>query len=211
MDKIFAFFISSIIPILLLFFIIKDGKNKRLLAFFMWGIVSYILALPVNEFFFSLTGLGVHDLSISTGPMVEEFFKMLPLFYIFIFYTSFRQEIVSLGMASGIGFAIQENIQYILVSPETGRSLVVYITLRSLSTCLMHGLATAMVAYGIFLMSRSGKRVHQVFFGFFALAVIFHALFNLLVNSPYYPIGAILPILVYLAVNVFILPEKESV
>ena len=210
MDIIYSLFIATALPIALLSLVVKQEKARRLLLFFLWGIISYVLSLQANRLIFSYIGLGAQHLSISTGPIVEELLKMLPLLIVFLFYFNLKEELIGLGMASGIGFAIQENFQYILSSSQEGLQLIYFVVLRSLSTCLMHGLATAMIGYGIFIMSRAQKRIQPVLFAFFSMAVIFHALFNLLIGSSYHILGTMLPAIIYLLVSLFMQKDAKK-
>lgn len=98
-------------------------------------------------------------------------------------------------MASGIGFAIQENYLYLLHVNDT----YIYIITRSVTTCLMHGMTTATIGYGISFINNMNKRYYIAMqFGLFTFAVIFHALYNLYINSSLKLVGLIMPIILYI-------------
>ncbi|HOV68752.1 MAG TPA: PrsW family glutamic-type intramembrane protease [Clostridia bacterium] len=102
-------------------------------------------------------------------------------------------------MASGIGFSIQENCLYLFDNYRSGVSPVMFIILRSVTTCLMHGMLVAIIGYGIQIVRRVRTLILPVLFGLFALAVTLYALYNLCINSNVRFVGMLMPILLYLA------------
>jgi RsiW-degrading membrane proteinase PrsW (M82 family) len=102
------------------------------------------------------------------------------------------------ALASGIGFSIIEN--WILFSPETMGFFALLI--RSFSTSLMHGCTCGVIGYGVILIKDvNRKAVPALLLGFFMVAVIIHAFYNL--NALYFGVAGILadlvlPILLFL-------------
>jgi RsiW-degrading membrane proteinase PrsW (M82 family) len=117
-------------------------------------------------------------LYVVLAPFVEEILKSL-----FLFYVSRRSEFTYFvdgavyGFASGIGFSIVENFQYIMQNPWQG---ILIAFGRSLSVCLMHGTASALVgaAIGRFrFQKRSGRGLALL--GGWGAAITLHAFFNI--------------------------------
>ena len=101
-------------------------------------------------------------------------------------------------MASGVGFSIQENYLY-LYENFGGGAQPLYIIIRSLTTCVMHGLTVAMLGYGIQTVKQNRVLTYPALFGLFSLAVTIHALFNLYIDSPLKLLGMLFPALLFLA------------
>ena len=97
------------------------------------------------------------------------------------------------GAAAGLGFAATENLFY--ESSALARyGLMVYILLviiRSISSALLHGSATAISGYGVSRKILYGRS----FILFFLLAVLMHASFNFLASFSIVFEGASLPLL----------------
>jgi len=169
------------------------------MLFFCLGLVAFMASYRVNVAF-ALIVKSEGDLLLNVAPVVEEFFKMVPLLYFLLLPRRSRQmeRVVSLGMATGIGFSILENSLYLTTaSSAMTRVFVGYMFLRSVSTSVMHGATTATVGYGIAALRRSGSLMLPPLFGLFALAVTCHSLFNLYINSHLKIIGMFFPLLAY--------------
>lgn len=175
------------------------------MSFFAWGLVAFILSFYTNNFISHAAAVSLQQLSVSWAPIVEEFFKALPLLY-FLIYKKVDYHLLYFAMASGIGFAIQENYLY-LVSVDNS---LIYIIIRSVTTCLMHGITTATIGLGITLINKNLKSYYvAILFGLFTFAVIFHALYNLYINSGFKLMGLIMPPVLYLIGYMF-LSEKQA-
>ena len=100
-------------------------------------------------------------------------------------------------MALGIGFAIFENIYLLVWSLEYVN--IVWSLIRGFSTGLMHGMTTTAVS---FIMRFINKR--KLFFtgmlGLLCIAITYHGIYNLLVESKYNYLGLIIPISTYILI-----------
>ncbi|MDD1701913.1 MAG: PrsW family intramembrane metalloprotease [Methanoregula sp.] len=168
--------ISYLIPFLFLGIFI--GRiQKKFILFILWGILAAIPVYLIEPFLFSAVQdsipLSLAPLTIS--PIVEEFFKALPLIILALVagHQSDR-DIFLYAMASGIGFAVI----------ETGLTLppsFALVLTHSFSTALMHGCTCGIIGYGIVLIGNSSRRIlPTLLFGFYTLAVTVHALYNTL-------------------------------
>lgn len=188
-----SFFWGSIIPLVLMIILLKK-ESRTIMVFFAWGLVAFIISYYTNSFICRTAGMPMEQLSVSWAPIVEEFFKALPLLY-FLIKKESSYPIFYFAMASGIGFAIQENYLYLI---DVNDSLI-YIVTRSVTTCLMHGMATATIGFGISFMLKALERYYiAILFGLFTFAVIFHALYNLYINSSFRLIGLIMAPVLYM-------------
>jgi RsiW-degrading membrane proteinase PrsW (M82 family) len=171
-----VFYAAYFLPFL--FLMVFIGRiDTRFILFVVWG---FIAAVPVYflepvVFHAAQTEIPTVLLSITISPVVEEFFKALPLI-ILAMYGSRQQDrdIFLYAMASGIGFSII----------ETGllptQDLVVILT-HSFSTALMHGCTCGIIGYGIVIAGHFDRRAFpSLILGFFTLAVTIHAIYNTL-------------------------------
>ena len=93
-----------------LFLAVFIGRiNTRFVLFILWGFIAAVPAYFLEQFLFSAAQNEIPGMlaSLTISPVVEEFFKALPL--IIIALAARRQQdrdIFLYAMASGIGFAI---------------------------------------------------------------------------------------------------------
>jgi RsiW-degrading membrane proteinase PrsW (M82 family) len=190
-------FLGTFIPILFLTIAIK-GEHKNLLLFFMWGMIAFLLSYLINTQLNNVLKMSVISLETSAAPIVEEFLKAVPL-TVFLFVKKGKvYPIVVLAMVSGIGFSIQENYMYLFDMKNHDVSAVVAMVIRSITTCLMHGMSTAIVGYGISFLRNYKAMVIPFTFSMYSIAVIVHSIFNLFVGSKFHVIGLVIPIILYI-------------
>jgi RsiW-degrading membrane proteinase PrsW (M82 family) len=164
---------------------------------FLWGaVIAVIVAVVLSLLFLYLLSevapietflgeQGFTDPSLILGaiiiaPFVEEFAKALGVLRV-------RRSIVQVedglvyGASAGLGFAATENLLYgfaaLAASGSLGTSLLV-IGIRSISSALLHGTATAATGYGI------AKKAlwNESAIPWYLLAVLMHAAFNTLAS-----------------------------
>lgn len=126
------------------------------MLFYSWGLVAFIISFALNGWLASHFRLTFEQLTVTWAPLIEELFKSLPLLYFLFKSRTTHYSIIYFAMASGIGFSIQENFIYLINLLGTDGSLPFYMIIRSLTTRLMHGMATAILGYGTAL-----DRIHQ--------------------------------------------------
>lgn len=193
-----AVFWGTMIPLIFLIILLK-GENRLMMLFFAWGMVAFAVSLAVNDLLLVRGGLTPEGMSVTWAPLIEEFFKALPLLYFLLRKQKTAFALFSFALAAGIGFSIQENYTYLLSQAAVASSLTFYVILRSITTCLMHGMATGILGFGLTLIKEFRVLVLPLLFGLFSLAVILHALFNLLIaSSSVRLIGMLLPLMLYM-------------
>jgi RsiW-degrading membrane proteinase PrsW (M82 family) len=192
-----AFFLAYLLPIGFLA-VFVGNLGKKFLLYLVWGCIA---AVPVFFLMPVLTGWFPEIVSpaVTLSPVLEEFFKALPLAIpVVLGSRSSNRDMLVYAMASGIGFSIIEN--WMLFAPENYGFIALVI--RSFSTSLMHGCTCGIVGYGIVLISDvNRKAVPALLLGFFMIAVIIHAFFNL--NALFFGVAGVLidlvlPILLFL-------------
>ena len=120
--------------------------------------------------------------------------KLMPLLFFLILFEPEDRTLTMLAVAIGAGFATFENCCYILTS---GSESLTYILIRGLAAGVMH--IVSVLALSVWLIAAKRLRVFSfpAMVGGLALAMIFHALYNLLVSEPGVSalIGYLLPLL----------------
>ncbi len=181
LEALIAIVIGLTIPKLFVILFLK--KHQRIMMYYMfWGFFSAILVYYIYDFLSSLSiNMSLQEVTIT--PLLEEFVKAFPLIALFII-TGKRSEkyILPYAMACGIGFSVLGNYLFTMYGDVANMDMVMYAILRAGGTSLMQGCCTAIIGYGIFLIKDMDKKaLPALLLGLYAVSVIIHALYNLLV------------------------------
>ena len=205
---IYLMFICIGAPLLLMLFLLEK-QSRVTVGYMILGIVMCLFAGEVNALLMQLLRLNLQYAAVSLTPITEEIIKALPvLFYAFVISEKWAR-LLSLSMALGIGFAIMENVYVVTQNIESADVLLALI--RGFATGLMHGICTATVGYGISFVRKCKKLFYTGTFGLLLVAVIYHGIFNTLVQSPYQAVGFFMPIVTYIPVVVYIIKKKIKI
>lgn len=192
---VYIIYLCFAVPLMLMIPLLQR-QSRWLIGFMLLGATIAVSASEINSMIqlsFHLTSL---QISLQAAPVTEEIMKALPVLMYAVLVSDDRKKVLPLSMALGIGFAILENT-YILIS-NLQSVTIVWAMIRGLSTSLTHGMCTFLVGCGIIFVRKQKKLFYSGTFGLLALAITFHASFNLLVNSKWDIWGMLLPIVVYL-------------
>ena len=204
-DMIYILFISIFVPIMLMANLIE--KRARLpLVFVLVGIFISLFAAEVNSILRSLLPLSHYELTIIVTPMTEEILKALPILFYALVISDKAETLFTASMATGIGFAVLENIYY-LFHVETWSILDA--TFRAFGTGLRHGMCTLLVGAGITFVKKKRKLFWVGTFALLSTAIIYHGIYNMLVQSHYAMIGQLLPISTYIPFLIWRLKKKH--
>ena len=162
---------------------------------FLWGgvggttlgcVLSIGMSLPMEAL---LVPAQYAELVLATvtAPIAEELTKgLIFVFLIFTPYLDNETDGLIYGAASGLGFAVVENMFYFLATAASGDPEVFYATVvvRTLFTSLVHAISTALLGYAIgYVRHRELLPVLWVWpIVGFCLAVVNHAMWNLLAH-----------------------------
>jgi CRP-like cAMP-binding protein/RsiW-degrading membrane proteinase PrsW (M82 family) len=186
MSDIAAYLIAILAPLLAIYLVVLldlfgTGKGSTIIICAAWGAFGAVAgAYLVNRL--SITAIGFTNTSNFTAPIIEELLKALILLY-FVQRPRFRYFVdgAVYGFAVGMGFAITENLFYILVNQD--QEVLALIAKRVLSSSLMHGFASAILGISLGLMRRSnGQQRWALLGGGLLAAILIHMLYNNLVN-----------------------------
>jgi len=192
-------FIAIAIPMLFIVFMLENKSSRQIILFFCWGLFAGLLAFNLNNLL-GTTSEQAERMTVSIAPMIEEVCKGLPLLLIVIRnkYPHLTKQIVFCGLASGIGFSVQESMYYFTVSSREIIDVLMLIV-RVLTTSLMHGMVTAAFGIGLMLLHKQRSMLIPVIFGLFALCASVHSLFNLLMHTWMAWLSMLMPIVLFFA------------
>ena len=207
MDNIiYILFISISIPILMMILLIE--KKARLpVVFVLVGIFVSVFASEVNGLLAQLIPIGMYRVTIAITPVTEEVIKALPILYYAIVISDKREQLFTASMATGIGFAVLENAYYLLNYPNFSMLSAI---IRAFGSGLMHGMCTLLVGMGISFVKKKKKMFAVGTFGFLSTSIVYHGIYNILIQSKYSLIGALLPIVTYIPFIVWRFKNKDG-
>lgn len=204
-----AVFIGTIIPLLFMWGLLRH--SRPLFGCFCWGAVSFLIVYLVSPSLYRHLGLedAFRFTAVATGPFLEELLKPLPVVLLALFgVRSLVPFLYILGLACGMGFAIEENLVYLIRFSDGGEDSRMLMILRSFSTCLMHGVATGLTGYALTLAKRRGGSAWIWYpVGGLLLASGYHAGFNWLMLEGHLVAGLIGAFLLFVG---FLCYMKES-
>lgn len=198
MDNIiYLLFVSLSVPLLLMVMLVE--RRARLpLIFFLVGMFVSVFISEVNGLLFRLTDMDMLDFTLRVTPVTEEIIKALPILFYAVTVSDKKETLFTISMATGVGFAVLENA-YVLLGNADNLSLLTAI-IRGFGTGLMHGICSLLVGYGISFVKKRRKLFAPGTFALLSLAVTYHAIFNMLIQSQLKLVGALIPILTYLPI-----------
>ena len=195
MDNImYMLFVSVSIPMLLMIFLVE--KKARLpVAFMLVGIIVSLFASEVNGLLAQVLSMDLYRITVIVTPVSEELLKALPILYYAMVITDKREHLFTASMALGIGFAVLENAYFLLNYSDFNMLSAV---IRALGAGLMHGMCTLLVGVGISFVKKKRKLFAVGTFGLLSTAIVYHGVYNILIQSQFSIVGALLPIATYI-------------
>ena len=207
MDNIiYILFVSISIPILMMTLLIEK-KSRLPVLFMLVGIFVSVFASEVNGLLAELIDIGMYNVTIVVTPITEEVIKALPILYFAIVISDKREQLFTASMATGIGFAVLENAYYLLNYPNFSMLSAV---IRAFGSGLMHGMCTLLVGMGISYVKKKKKMFAVGTFGFLSTSIVYHGIYNILIQSKYSLIGALLPIITYIPFIIWRIRNRED-
>lgn len=193
-NVIYNVFLFIVIPLLMTLFF-ADKKSKLIFGFLIIGISVCLLASETNSAIFSYINKDFFYYSTTISPMVEELLKSVPLIFtlFFIYDNPTPKTSVSIGLAIGVGFAIFENI--ILYFQNGADQTILWSLARGIGAGMMHGLCGGALGFGICFIKNYRKGYFFGIIGILSTIMIYHGVYNLLVQTEELKIlGILLPV-----------------
>lgn len=205
-NLIYSLFISVFIPILLLA-VLVDKKSRLPISFMLIGIFMSLFASEINALLYKHLNMDMFEITTIVTPVCEEILKALPILFFAIVVSDKRDTLLTAAMATGIGFGVLENA-FFLVNSDSFNLLDAII--RAFGTALMHGMCTLLVGVGISFIRQKKKTFEVGTFALLSTAITYHGIYNMLVQSEYSIVGALLPIATYIPCLIWQLSYKRS-
>lgn len=193
-DIVYILFVSISVPIMLLALLVEK-KSRLPIIFILIGISISVFASEVNGLLVEILSMDMYSITVIVTPVTEELLKMLPILYYALVISDKKEKLFTASMATGVGFAILENAFYLLNFPKfTMFSAII----RAFGAGLMHGMCTLFVGVGISFVKKKSKLFVVGTFGLLSTAIVYHGIYNILIQSKYSIVGALLPIVTYI-------------
>ena len=205
-NLIYILFVSVFIPIMLMALLLEK-KARRPIVFFLIGIFVSVFAAEVNGLLRTLLPLNIYEITITVTPITEEILKAVPILIYAVVVTDKKELIFTASMAVGIGFAVLENAYYLLNDPSFS---MIDAIIRAFGAGLMHGMCTLLVGVGISFAKKRSKVFVVGTFALLSTAIIYHGIYNMLVQSKFEMIGFLLPISTYAPFVIWRIKNKNK-
>lgn len=192
---IYILFISIFFPLFLMMLLVEE-KARLPIVFVLMGIFVSVFVSEVNGVLLNVLDISRYDATVSLAPVTEELLKAFPVLFYAIVVSDKKEKLFTASMATGIGFAILENAYYLVVNYETFSFISALI--RGFCTGLMHGMCTLIVGWGISFIRKRRKLFAVGVFALLSVAITYHSIFNMLIQSKHPIVGALLPIVTYM-------------
>ncbi len=210
----YILFVCIAVPVGMMLLPIEKKSRKVVLALLM-GMFCCLFVSEVNGLLLRLTKSSTLYFTTNITPLTEELVKILPVvYYAYVFMDRKKKKItrkerisvITAAFSIGVGFAMLENVIILIRNIENVNML--FAVIRGFSTGLMHSISTMLIANFIPYIYSNKKLYYCGTLCTFNLAVVFHAIFNLLVEADSgvaNNLGYLLPIVIYLILNIFVL------
>jgi len=195
-----------LLPILLLIAYLEK-RARRIMVSFCCGVIGCLCAYFINNRLIALLSVPNTLFTVIVSPFVEEFLKFLPIIAIAMILNKGRRGSTANAYAVGIGFCLVENTFFLF--REILNASAAWIIFRSIGTGLMHGMSATIIGLGIYESRQETDRRVLFIICTYAAAVLYHALFNFLVqgNMVLRVFGVLLPVVTYILILLIVKRE----
>ena len=171
------------LPLLPLILVMPRERSRSLLLFDLVGMTLCLIAGDINNFLLQWFDGDVLYVTTALTPVSEEILKMLPVICYAMFFDDDRDTLLLLAFAEGIGFSVLENA--VILTENLSSLSIQWAFFRLIGAALMHGACTAAVGHGISYIRKRRKIFYCGTFSLLSAAILFHAVFNVFIQSAY--------------------------
>ena len=200
-------YLCIVLPMIPILFALRDKFSRRFLLFSIIGLSICLVSAQINTLLIEKIGMDTLNYSITISPINEEILKAIPLIIFTLAFAKKGDQMIPLAFAVGIGFGILENI--IIYCNNMATLTVSWAIIRGIGASLMHSACTAMIAMGFSYVFNNNKSHLEGIIGLFALAILYHATFNAFVQSDYRIVALIMPVLLFVPINIIEYKKKK--
>jgi RsiW-degrading membrane proteinase PrsW (M82 family) len=191
-----------------------NHKNKIFMpvVFFILGGIACLLAFRINSYLIPATNMTEREGLILIAPIIEELLKAIPiLFFAFVFIKSKPEKLFPLSFATGLGYAVLDNIFYVM---NHGNEDMIFTFFRGVSLSTMHIICAVILGYGLISMAKEKLLILPGSLSLLCAAFALHGVYNLFVSmtnwSLWQMIGYILPVVIAALLVVFMTQRIET-
>ena len=198
-------FIAITVSLALMLPLMKK-ELRRLVIFMITGIFACLFVSELNNILLKAFHNEMFFVTTTITPVTEEIVKMLPILFFAIIVSDERSTLIPISFAVGVGFALLENV--VILTQNVENVTILWALVRGFGSGLVHGICTVMVGWGISYIKKRRKFFYCGTFALLSAAIIYHAIYNLLVQSQYQYVGILLPTITYIPVILFLKKKK---
>ena len=200
-------FICLAAPLSMMLFVFR-GRARAILGFLLTGIFMCLFAGEINGLIYDRADLSMRFMTVNITPIVEEILKAIPVVFIAFLIKPERQALLEDSIAVGVGFATLENV--CLLAGSSGALTVGTILARGFGAGMMHGVSTLAVGYSMTVASADRKLSHTGTVAALSAAIIYHSIYNIIVQSQHPLLGIFLPIATYIPLLIVMKKQINS-
>lgn len=172
-----------------------EPRSRLTMGFLLVGATVCLFVSQVNAMLVACWELDYLYASVNLTPITEEIAKAIPILFFAYQFTDERRTLLTVSFAVGLGFAVYESL---MIFADAGNVYSLgWAVARSLGAGLMHGICTVMVGYCIPFVRKRRKLFLCGTFSLLSLAIIYHSIYNTLVQSRYPLLGLVLTVVTY--------------
>ncbi len=206
-NLIYTLFVCTVAPLILMLLLLKK-RSKLIVGYMLIGIFVSLFVSELNTILLDLFRGDVIYVTTAITPVSEEIAKAIPVLVYAVLFSNDREKLMTLAFATGIGFAMFENMVILVQNIENVS--IGWAVIRGFSTALMHGVCTSAIGYGMSFVRKKRKLFYCGTFALLAMASIYHGIFNMLVQSDYKYLGFVLPAATYIPVLIQMLGKSKA-
>ncbi len=184
--------------------LVAEQKVRRSVLFLLIGMGCCLFVSELNGLLNNHLDVDIFYFTTSVTPITEELTKAIPIFIFAIAYSDKLDDLMMNAFFVGIGFAVLENL--VLLTQNFSSVTLFWAVIRGFASGLMHGICTGLVGICISFVRKKKKLLYCGLFATFSLAIVYHSIFNSLVQSSLKAInyiGFALPISAYIPIVYF--------
>ncbi len=200
-------FLSFFAPFSMMLFVC-EGKTRRILFFMLCGIVACLLCGYVNSVLLEMMSTSMDFFTINITPTIEEVCKAVPILIFAFVKERDNRSILECSVAVGVGFAILENAFTLSYNVHNLSFLLALV--RGFGSGMMHGLSTLTVGLGMTFVHKRRKLFYTGTIALLSVSVMYHSLYNILVQSQYQIAGFVLPLLTFVPIVIVLKKRHKS-
>ena len=205
----YILFICVAAPTLLMLLPIEK-QSRKVVLFMLTGMFCCLFVSEVNGLLLRASDFSLLYFTTNITPVTEEIVKALPVLFFAIVFSDNKKDIITASFSVGVGFAILENL--IILTQNFQSVNLMFAVIRGFCSGLMHSICTIAVGYFIVFVKKRKKIFVTGTISALNLAIIYHSVFNLLVQSDSdfaRNSGLLLPFLTYVIINTAVIVKTK--